>query len=233
MALVEVTIPEGDGAPATPAVAAIPDGARRGLVVIHEVFGRQPEIDRAVERVAAAGYAVVAPDLFRRGQLACLLDVFRAMRTGDGVSVRQGRNARAWLCQNAQIEARRVGLLGFCFGGGYALAAGAGWGAVSANYAAQMPSERAMKGIGPVIACYGSRDRTLRSGPDKLRQRLAAVGQADTEVLSFDAGHSFLTDAEKPRGVQRVLPMGFGDYPEAREEGWGKILAFLERHLAS
>jgi carboxymethylenebutenolidase len=227
--LVEVTIPAGDGAPATPAVAVVPDAPARGVVVIHEVFGRQPEIDRAVERFAAAGYAAVAPDLFARGWFACMHDVFRTMRTGDGVTVRQGRNARAWLCERAGLEPARVGLIGFCFGGGYALAAGAGWGAVSANYG-QVPAERAMRGIGPVIACYGGRDKTMRNQPEKLRARLGAVGQTDAEVHVLDAGHSFLTDG-KARLPHRIFPMGFGDYPEARSEAWGHIFAFFERHL--
>jgi dienelactone hydrolase len=77
--LEEVTIPGGDGAPESPSVAMIPDGARRGVVVIHEIFGRQPEIDRVVERFANAGYAAVASDLFRRGKFACMRDVFRCV----------------------------------------------------------------------------------------------------------------------------------------------------------
>ena len=190
--LEEVNIPAADGAPESPSVAIVPTGATKGVVVIHEIFGRQPEIDRAVERFARAGYAAVAPDLFRRGKLACLRDTFVAMRTGDGPVVRQGHNARAWLCARAGIEPRRVGLVGFCFGGGYALAAGSGWGAVSANYGT-VPSERAMRGIGPVIACYGRRDKTMGPMANRLRSRLAAVGQTEREVREYDAGHSFLT----------------------------------------
>ena len=129
-----LTVPASGGAPDTPAFAIVPPGARRGVVVIHEIFGRKPEIDRVVERFAAAGYAAVAPDLFHRGKFACLRDVFRAMKTGDGVAAQQGRNARAWLCEQTGIAPEHVGLIGFCFGGGFALTAGAGWGAVSANY---------------------------------------------------------------------------------------------------
>ena len=232
MALDEITIAAGDGAPETPAVAIVPPGAGRGVVLIHEVFGRQPEIDRAVERVAAAGYAVVAPDLFHRGRFACLRDVFRSMKTGDGVAVRQGKNARAWLCDRARIDPRHVGLLGFCFGGGYALAAGAGWGAVSVNYG-RVPSEGVLKGIGPVVACYPSRDRTHRGEAETLRARMKALGQDDLEIHMFDAGHSFMTDAKKPRFVQRFAPMGWGNYPEAREEAWSRVFAFFDRHLAA
>ena len=226
----EIVVPAADGAPDTPAVAIVPAGADRGVVVIHEIFGRQPEIDRAVERIALAGFAVVAPDLFARGRLTCLRDVFSAMKTGAGIAVSQGRNARAWLCAQARIQPSRVGLLGFCFGGGYALAAGSGWGAVSANYA-HVPSERALRDIGPVIACYGSRDRTLRRAPDLLRARLAAVGQTDSEIRLFDAGHSFLTDG-KPHLIQRLTPMGFGSYPGPRDEAWSQILTFLSSRLA-
>jgi carboxymethylenebutenolidase len=226
----EVTLPAADGAPATPAVAALPPAAKRGVVIIHEIFGRQPEIDRVVERFAAHGYAAIAPDLFHRGRMACLWDVlFKVMKTGDGIAARQGRNARSWLCAEARIDPARVGLVGFCFGGGYALAVGAGWAAVSANYG-HLPDEKAMRGIGPTIACYGARDRTLTSAPDKLKARLAAVGQGDFEVHVLDAGHSFLTDG-RARLLHRLGPMGFGDRPAERQEGWQRIFRYLDAHL--
>lgn len=225
----EVTLPAAAGAPATPAFAMLPEGARRGVVVIHEIYGRRPEIDRAVGRFAAAGYAAVAPDLFHRGRIACLRDIFQAMKTGDGVAAQQGRNARAWLCETTGIAPERVGLIGFCFGGGFALTAGAGWAAVSANYAT-VPRAEAMRAIGPLIACYGARDKTLQKAPDQLRERLAAVGSETPEIHVFDAGHSFLTDG-KPGFVGRLLPMGLGEYPIAREDGWKKIFAFFDDRL--
>jgi carboxymethylenebutenolidase len=229
-ALLEITLAAGDGAPATPAVALLPPGAARGVVVIHEIFGRAPEIDRVVERFAAAGYAAVAPDLFHRGKLACLRDVFlQVQKTGDGVAVRQGRNARAWLCARTGINPSHVGLIGFSFGGGYALAAGDGWAAVSENYG-HLPKEDAMRGIGPTIACYGARDRTTKRVPEQLRQRLAAIRQTDAEVHMFDAGHSFLTDG-RLHLIHKIMPMGAGDCPEARAQGWERIFAFFDRHL--
>jgi carboxymethylenebutenolidase len=227
----EITIPAGDGAPATPAYARLPTGARRGVVVIHEIFGRRPEIDRVVDRFAAAGFAAVAPDLFHRGRFACLREVVSAMKSGEGVAVTQGRNARAWLCAETGIDPAHVGLIGFCFGGGYALMAGAGWGAVSTNYG-PVPAAEVMRELGPVIGCYGTRDKTMAKAPEKLRRRLAKVGHAPPEIHELDAGHSFLTDGE-PSWLLRHLPMmALGDYPEARAQAWTHILGFFERHLA-
>jgi len=228
----EITIPAGDGAPATPAYAILPKGATRGVVVIHEILGRRPEIDRVVERFAAAGYAAIAPDLFDRGKFACLRDTFAAMKTGTGVAVTQGRNARAWLCSHAGLAPSRIGLIGFCFGGGYALMAGAGWAAVSTNYGL-VPEAEVMRELGPVIACYGTRDRSMAGSPRKLRERLAEVGHEPAEVHELDAGHSFLTDATQSWFKQQLPLMALGDYPDARVVGWTKILEFFERRLVS
>ncbi len=226
----EVLLPAAGDAPETPAFAAIPATPRAGMVVIHEIYGRRPEIDRVVERFAAAGYAAIAPDLFHRGRFACLRDVFAGMKTGRGIAVEQGRAARAWLERETQLPASKIGLIGFCFGGGYALMAGAGWAAISTNYG-PVPSAEVMRGIGPVIGCYGTRDRSMAKSPRCLEERLAEAGAAAPEVHLFDAGHSFLTDAD-PSWFKRHVPrMAFGDYPEAREQGWHDIFAFFDRHL--
>jgi carboxymethylenebutenolidase len=201
------------------------------VVVVHELYGPRPEIKRAVERFAAKGYAAVAPDLFDRGRFVCLRDVCRAMKSGKGVPVTQGRNARAWLCAEAGIDEAHLGLIGFCFGGGYALTAGSGWAAVSTNYGA-VPEKEALRGIGAVLGCYGTRDRSMKKSPDQLRDRLLAIGHDAPELHMFDAGHSFLTeDATTPR-TRRLMPgMHIGDYPEARAAGWETIFAFFDRHL--
>ena len=226
----EVVVPEGEGAPATPAFAVLPEGATRGVVVIHELYGRQPEIDRVVMRFANAGYAAVAPDLFHRGRTACLFEVFRALRSGkETIAAQQGRNARAWLRAESGLPEAKVGLIGFCFGGAYALLCGSGWGAVSTNYG-YVPAAEVMRGIGPVIGCYGARDKVFPDGRI-LCERLAQVGVAP-EVHVFQAGHSFLTDGHHPIASRLVPQMSIGDYPEAREAAWTKILAFLERHLS-
>lgn len=230
----EVTI-AGDAAlrvREVPAFAALPEGATRGVVVIHEIFGRQPEIDRVVERFAARGYAAVAPDLFAHGKLACIRAVMGAMRSGEDIeAVRAARHARQWLTEKTGIDASRVGLIGFCFGGGFALLAGSGWAAVSTNYG-QVPSEEALRGIGPVIGCYGGRDLSMASSPEKLRRRLAREGVPYEVHTVASAGHSFLTDGHHPIASALSWPIMHVKYDAAAAaEGWAAIDAFLDRHL--
>jgi carboxymethylenebutenolidase len=243
----DVTIPGGGGDPDTPAYAVLPAGARRGAVVIHEALGRQPEIDRVVDRFAEAGYAAVAPDLLAaprsgaqrasaRGErviprVLCIARVVRACATGEGLPIRQAEAARRWLNQRVGIEPSRVGLIGFCLGGGFALAAGRGWGAVSANYG-QVPPARLLRGIGPVIACYGERDRMFAPQAAKLRTLLAGSG-VDHEVHTFPTvGHSFLTDGDHPIGQRLSQPLLRIRYDhEVAEDAWSRIFAFFGAHL--
>jgi len=230
----EVTI-DGDadrGDAPSPAVAAVAPGARRGMVVIHEMFGRQPEIDRVVQRFAAAGYAAIAPDLFHDGRLRCMQALMRTLARGeDSAPLRQTDRARAWLCSEAKLERSNVGLIGFCFGGFFALLAGRGWAAVSTNYG-EVPKSESMRGIGQVIACYGGRDRSMRGKPDLLKRRLARVG-VTPEVHEYpEAGHSFLTDGRHPLATALTWPLiRLGYHAPSADDAWPKILAFFERNL--
>jgi carboxymethylenebutenolidase len=202
------------------------------VVVIHEIFGRQPEIDRVVQRFADAGYAAVGPDLFSApSRFRCMRQTMTAMRTGEGPAVDQARAVRAWLCENAGLPTENVGIIGFCFGGGFAMAVGRGWGAVSANYGA-VPSPEALRGIGPTIACYGGRDLPFRKAPVTLGRRLERLGVPHEIHVFPEVGHSFLTDGHHPvasffsNALLRV-----GHDPVVAEEAFGRIFSFFDRHL--
>ena len=223
----ETKLPDG-----TPLYAVLPEGAGRGMIVIHEIFGRQPEIDRVVQRFAAAGYAAAAPDLFGRGaRLACIASAMRAIKSGQGAAIDAVHAARLWLCEKSGLDQSRVGLIGFCFGGGFALAAGPGFAAVSTNYG-EVPPTGVMRGIGPVIGCYAGRDRLFDNG-EKLAARLAPLGVAP-EVHRFETvGHSFLTDGDHPIAIALSRPFFHAEAraPAVREEAWKRILEFFERKI--
>ncbi len=227
----DVLIPDGDDTP-RPAYAATPPDAARGVVVIHELYGRAPEVDRVVDRFAGLGYAAVAPDLFHRGRAGCVWRVMRAMRDGGDIpATRQTRRARDWLAEQCGLTREAIGVIGFCFGGGFALMVGHDFGAVSTNYGMVPPTER-LRGLPPVIGCYGGRDRVFRGNAAALGTRLEAAG-VEHEVHLFDGvGHSFLTDGDRPvsYGLTRPLFQIRFD-PETAEAGWERIQAFFDRHL--
>lgn len=228
----DVTVPGADDEPPSPAYAAVPDGATRGVVIIHELYGRSPEVDRVVDRFAAAGYAAVAPDLFHRGRAGCVRRTMHAIRNGgETPATRQARRARDWLVEHAGLPVERIGVIGFCFGGGFALLVGHDFGAVSTNYGLVPPAEQ-LRGLPPTIGCYGGRDRLFRGRAPELRERLEQVGVPHEVHVFDDVGHSFLTDGDRPFSYWLSQPLFAIRYDaEVAEEGWRRIFAFFERHL--
>jgi carboxymethylenebutenolidase len=218
-----------------PAYAVIPRDARRGVVVLHEVLGRQPEIDRVVDRFAAAGYAAIAPDFFAgRLRARCIRSIVRAVRSGAPEPiVGEVHAARDWLADETKLPTNAIGLIGFCIGGGFALACGPEWGAISTNYGDLPPAER-LRGMPPIIGCYGGRDRIFAGHAGELGRRLASAG-VEHEVHVFPTvGHSFLTDGDHPIATLLTRPLLQIRYdPEVAEEGWRRIFAFFESHLVA
>ena len=215
-----------------PGYAALPRSAGRGMVVIHELLGRQPEVDRVVERLADAGFAAVEPDLFHgRGRLGCIRRALATISRGEGPMADKIFAARDWPCAEAGLAPERVGVIGFCLGGGLALATGPSFAAVSTNYG-DLPPVEVLRGSPPVIGCYGGRDRVFGRNGARLEGRLATLG-VECETHTFaEVGHSFLTDGDHPLASAATWPLFQIVWdPEVAEQGWEKILAFLDRHI--
>mgnify|MGYP000084159519 CR=1 FL=1 len=228
----DTALPSDGKVPSTPIYARLPSGARRGVVVIHEIFGRQPDIDQVVDSFSERGYAAVAPDLLSNGpHMVCLVRAFRAIARGAGPQIEQILATRRWLIQNTGLSEAHIGLIGFCMGGGFALAAGRGWGAVSTNYG-DIPPDEVMRGLGPVIGCYGGRDKVFGKYGAPLEARLHKLG-VECETHTFPtAGHAFLTNGNHPIAALLTRPFFHVEYnPEVAAAAWQRIFAFFDRHL--
>ncbi len=217
---------------AVPAFAATPDGARRGVVVLHEIYGRAPEIDRVVERFEALGYAAVAPDLLADGlKPLCIRRAVLDLWHGEGPTLEKVRAAKAWLTQTAGVPPERIGVIGFCFGGSFAIAMGPEFGVVSTNYGA-IPRDRVPAGMPPTIGCYGGRDVTMAGVPRKLAAALEAQGAPHEIVVDPTVGHSFLTDGHRPIMSAITRPLLHVGYDvRAADAGWARIRDFFDTHL--
>ncbi len=209
-----------------------------GVVVIHEAFGLTDDIRRQADWLAGAGFLAAAPDLFAgESRFRCLVRVVREFRTGTGPAFDKIEAVRGWLAQQPQCTGR-VGVIGFCMGGGFALllAPSGRYDAASVNYG-RVPKSKVtpefLRGSCPVVASYGGLDRGLRGMAERLDAVLTAVG-VDHDVKEYpEAGHSF-QNHPPPGGplraaLDRMVPAGYHD-PSATDARV-RIVAFFDKHL--
>jgi carboxymethylenebutenolidase len=108
------------------------------VVVIHDVLGMTADLQRQADWLAREGYLAAAPDLFARGgrgRVRCLIEMVWEVRAKAGRSFDDIDAARRWLSDRDDCTSR-VGVIGFCMGGGYALmlAPDGAFEAASVNY---------------------------------------------------------------------------------------------------
>jgi carboxymethylenebutenolidase len=205
------------------------------VVVIHEVFGLDEVSRRHTQRIAAMGYLALAPDLFSDGgRRQCLAATMTALRSGQGKAYADIDAARRWLLAREGATGK-VGIIGFCMGGGFALmSVHSGFDVAAPNYG-RPPAEldEAVAGACPVVASYGGRDRTLRGAASKLDAALTRAGVVHDVKEYPAAGHSFLNDAMNgPRLMRPMMRvMGVGPEPESAADAWRRIEAFFDEQL--
>jgi carboxymethylenebutenolidase len=110
-----------------------------GVVMLHEIFGLNDVMRRHADRLAALGYLTLVVDLFSAGGTArCLVSTMLAMVRGQGRAFADISAARESLAASADCTGR-IGIIGFCMGGSFALlSAKADYDAAAINYG-QLP----------------------------------------------------------------------------------------------
>lgn len=227
-----ITTPSGDlrGYLAQP----VGPGPWPAVVVVHEVFGLDDDIRAHADRLATAGYLALAPDLYSWGPtLRCLVAAFRALSAGRGRAVDDLEACRALLAGRPDCTGR-VGILGFCMGGGFALlGATRGFDVAAPNYG-QPPKDagRVLAGACPVVGSYGGSDRFLRGAAQTLSTVLAEHGVPHDVKEYPGAAHSFMNQHTGFfAAMDRVAGTGYRE--AAATDAWERILAFFGTHLTS
>jgi carboxymethylenebutenolidase len=204
-----------------------------GVVVVHDVFGVTPDLRRQADRVAASGYIAVAPDLWHgKPWPLCLRAAFRQVMAGSGPVFEEIDAAAAWL-KGLDACTGKVGVVGFCMGGGFALlcAPRPGFGAAAVNYG-PVPKDidRMLDGACPVVASYGGKDRMTRTDLPRLEQALTERDVPHDVKVYPGATHAFMNDHEGGYGVlTRVLGLRYD--PDAASDAWRRIFAFFGEYL--
>ena len=199
-----------------------PSGSGPGVIVIQEWWGLTTHMADVTRRLAAEGFVALAPDLYggstthdaaEANDLMQKLPADRAARDLAG--------AVDYLLARPETTSTTVGVIGFCMGGGFALALAAQRpGVVTAAVPFYgLPQDTDLSAVtASVQGHYGERDDFVPI--DAVRQVFA--GMPGSELHTYDAGHAFYND-------ENLL----GTYDkEAGDLAFSRAVAFLRAHIA-
>jgi carboxymethylenebutenolidase len=215
---------------------ALPDGGEGpGVLVIQEIFGVNQYIQQVCRRLAGLGYVAMAPDAFHRQQPGFAVDRTGPEAVGEGVSKASKHdatrgladlgNALAHLRSLPEVGGRKVGVIGFCFGGlmTYLVAKNFDADAAVSYYGSNIANM--LDGVTEQLTCpilfhFGDNDPFLpNSDVDSIREATSAMPNVTVNQY-WMGGHAF-DNAFSPF-----------HQPQQAMEAWGHTATFLARHLA-
>lgn len=214
------------GAEQRPGYIARPEGNGPfpGVVVIHEIYGLNDNIKDIAERFATEGYVALAVDLFgERNRALCMFNILRSQLFSplENGGIRELKSALTYLEEQPGVDAKRIGAIGFCMGGGIAIA----WAtsdnrlqAIAPYYGTNPRPLEAVKRLCPVVGSYPEKDFTAGAAR-KLDTELTKNNIEHDIKIYPGAQHSFFND--KGRAYNE----------EAAQDSWSRVLTFFSVHL--
>jgi carboxymethylenebutenolidase len=217
--------PEGHGEVNAYLVRSAGDSTRRpGIVVVHENRGLNPYIEDVTRRLAKAGFVALAPDgLTSLGGYPGSDDEGRELqRQVDPVKLMNDFFAAVDLLKASDLTTGKVGIIGFCYGGGVANAAAVArpeLDAAVAFYGRQPRPDDVARIKAAVLLHYAGLDSRINEGWPAYEAALKAAGTRYEAHVYPDVNHGFHNDTT-PR------------YDEAAAKAaWARTIAWFEEHL--
>ena len=233
MATTDIEVP-APGGRLMKAAVAVPDGPgpHPGVLVLHEAFGLNRDIRRIASRFADEGYVALAPDLDSAGnRLRCLSALLLGPHQDETLTLIE--TARRALAGRDDVDERRVAVIGFCMGGGFALAFAARGGVrvASVNYGVVEKDRDKYAGVCPVVAGYGAKDKLFTKQAVRLEEHLRELGVPHDVKVYDGVGHSFMSFDNGPAWMMKIPnPLHAGYAETAAEDNWRRIVAFFAEH---
>jgi len=200
-------------------------GTYRAVMVCHENRGLTPHIRDVARRFAKEGYVALAPDLLARegGTPKIEADQAPGLLTQAGIARHVGDFAAAYTYLQGQnfVEKDRIGMNGFCFGGGVT------WQSIT-----QIPVKAAVPFYGPspdlkdvpkikaaVFGVYAELDKRITGGMDALKQTLDAAGVVNQMKVYPGVNHAFHNDTGQAYNEEQAL------------QAWKDMLAWFDKYI--
>ena len=207
------------------------DAARPAVVVIHPWDGLSDHIRDVARRLAKAGYVALAPDLLsRQGGTSSFASSEAAIAAGrklDNADITKDLTGGInYLKGQSFVGAGKIGVIGFCWGGGKALmftTRSKDLAAAVIYYGDNPANLEDVKNItAPVLGQYGGADERITSGVPQLEAAMKKYGKSFEYKIYPGAPHGFNSDTS-PRSYRE----------EAAKEAWGRTLEFFKKNLQS
>jgi carboxymethylenebutenolidase len=206
---------------------ALPDGAgpHPVVVVIHEASGLNDNIRDICRRFAEQGYAALGVDLFGgRNRVVCMARMFIGGMAGnlDYLGVPALKAAIGRLSDHHEVDAGRIGAIGFCLGGSIVLT----WActenrlkAIAPYYGAAPKRREAIRRLCPVVGSWPDKDFTTKAAAI-LETELTAAGVPHDLKVYPGAKHAFFKD---------TLPKSY--HAAAAADSWQRVLTFFAENI--
>jgi carboxymethylenebutenolidase len=196
-----------------------------GLIVIHEWWGLNDNIKAVTRRLAGEGYTALAVDLYD-GKVADNPDgakkLMAAVISNPDYAKAVLQAADEFLKKQG---APRIGVIGWCFGGGWSLATALnlpqGIDAAVMYYGQPEKDRTRLAQLrAPLLGLFGADDHSIPpAAVHEMEATLKQLGKS-VEVHIYDgAGHAFAN------------PSGTGYRPAAADDAWQRTTAFLSHNL--
>ena len=205
---------------------ARPEGVGKfpAIIVIHEIFGLNENIREIAHQFADQGYAALAVDLFsNRNRAICMLQIMHGMliRPLNNSMLSDLKSAAGFLQKQSAVDANRIGVVGFCMGGAYALQLAItdkDMKAASVFYGMNPKPLDAVAQACPIVGSYPDRDFTTQAARE-LEANLTKFGVPHDIKIYEDTKHSFFAQQRTPLEAS------------AAQDAWQRMLSFFEKHL--
>jgi carboxymethylenebutenolidase len=216
------------GSETTSGYLVLPEGSGKhpAVIVIHEWWGLNDWVKEQAQKYAAQGYVALAVDLYRGKSAATADDAHILMRgLPDDRGLRDLEAAFEYLAARPDVNASKIGSIGWCMGGGWSIKLAVDQPKLAAavvNYGS-MPTEPTTiaKIKAPVLGNFGADDQGIPPTAVKaFESALKANGKVADFKIYDGAGHAFENPNNKP-----------GYRPEAAADASQRITAFFAKYL--